>query len=447
MIIRPESARFAAAERIVRRLQEAGHQALLAGGCVRDLLLRHEPNDYDVATSARPVEVAEMFPGCKPVGAQFGVILVVVDHMSYDVATFRTEDGYSDGRRPDRVQFCGIEEDARRRDFTINAIYWDPIGGSLVDPTGGREDLSIGLVRAIGDAESRMREDHLRMLRAVRFAARFGFQVDPETERAIRLLAPLLSRVSAERICEELRMILTDRDPAAALRKMDELGLLAVLFPELEDAKGCEQPENFHPEGNVFVHSLLTVEKLGPSPEFVLALAALLHDVGKPPASRIAGPKRFPEHERIGREMTGQICRRLRLSRAETGLVCWLVHRHMYFHNARDMKDSTLKRLFAEPGFDQLCALVRADALASWGHLDHVDYVLERRQRMQPEEIVPPRLVTGHDLIERGYQPGPAFGRVLKEVWEMQLEGKLSRREEALAAAEEAARRLDVPRS
>ena len=431
----------------MRRLREAGHEAILAGGCVRDLLLGAKPKDYDVATNATPEQVAALFDDTQPVGARFGVVLVIVEHMAFDVATFRSEDTYSDGRRPDHVEYCGIEQDARRRDFTINAMYWDPVEDRLLDPVGGRKDLAEGVLRAVGDPASRFREDHLRILRAVRFAARFDFRMDPDTARALSTLAPLVEGVSGERIQQELRAILTDRDPARALRMMDEMGLLFVVFPELAEAKGCEQPKNYHPEGDVFVHTILTVEKLGAYPEFVLAMAALLHDVGKPAAARNGAEGcAFPEHERLGREMAGDICRRLRVSREETDRICWLVHRHMYFRHARQMKDSTLKSLFSEPGFDQLCALVRADALASWGNLADVEYVLERRRDMPPEQVAPPALITGHDLIDRGYEPGPAFRLILNEVREQQLNGEIVDKQDALAVAERTARDLNAPR-
>jgi poly(A) polymerase len=408
---------------------------------VRDLLRGEPPQDYDVATSARPDEVQALFERTRDVGRQFGVCLVILDGESYEVTTLRGEGAYSDGRHPDAVAFSGPEQDARRRDFTVNGMFWDPVREEVLDYVGGREDLAARLIRAIGDPCERFREDHLRLLRAVRFAARLGFAVEERTRDAARELAGLVSRVSAERLQEELRLILTDRDPAAALRLMDELGMLLELFPELADCKGCEQPENYHPEGDVFVHTILTVEKLGPQPDFQLALAALLHDVGKPEASRIAGPKRFPEHTRIGRDMAYEVCRRLRLSNDETERVCWLVDRHLYFRDAQKMRRSTLKRLFAEPGFDQLAEMHRADSLASWGNLESYRYVMEVRRSTPPEEAEPPPLITGHDLIEMGYAPGPTFARVLTAVRDAQLEGQVSTAEEAQALA----RRLAGP--
>jgi poly(A) polymerase len=440
MIEKPTDKLYRGAERIVMRLREAGHEALLAGGCVRDLLRGEEPRDYDVATSAMPAQVEDLFASTRPVGRQFGVCLVVMDGHAYQVATFRAESGYSDGRHPDAVSFAEARQDAERRDFTINGMFWDPLEGRVLDFVGGREDLQRRAVRAIGDPPERFREDHLRLLRAVRFAARLGFELEPETRRAIEDLAPLAVQVSAERLQEELRIILTDRDPAGALRLMDELGMLLVIFPELRDTKGCEQPENYHPEGDVFVHTILTVEKLGPHPGFALALAALLHDIGKPEAARRAGPKQFPEHCPIGRDMAYEICRRLRLPREETERICWLINRHLYFKDARRMKDSTLKRLFAEPGFGQLAELHRADALASWGNLDDYEYVMERRRTMPPEEAEPEPLINGHDLIEMGYQPGPLFGEVLEKVRDAQLDGEVETADEARALARRLAR-------
>ncbi len=426
----------------MRRLRSGGHQALLAGGCVRDLLRGEVPRDYDVATSARPGQVEELFEETRAVGKQFGVCLVILDGSPYEVATFRRDWGYSDGRHPDGVTFCEPEQDAMRRDFTINGMFWDPLEDTLLDFVGGRADLERRLVRAIGDPVTRFQEDRLRLLRAARFAARLEFAIEEKTRQAIRSLAHLCADVSPERLQEELRIILTDRDPAGALRLMDELGMLFVLFPELVETKGCEQPENYHPEGDVFVHTILTVEKLGPHPDFELAMAALLHDIGKPQASRQGGPKCFPEHCEIGRQMTWQVCRRLRLSNDETERICWLVERHLYFKDAPNMKESTLKRLFAEPGFEQLAELHRADALGSWGRLDGYEYVMDRWRNMPPEVAQPPPLITGDDLIEMGYEPGPLFGKVLDRVREAQLDGLISTAEQARELARTTADQL-----
>jgi tRNA nucleotidyltransferase/poly(A) polymerase len=446
MVRKPTSDKYRSAERIVSRLQEAGHDALLAGGYVRDLLMGQEPKDYDVATSAAPDEVARLFPHTKPVGTEFGVTLVIEHGEAFEVATFRTESGYADGRHPDTVAFSSLEEDAQRRDFTINGMYWNPASDEVVDTVGGRQDIEARLVRAIGDPAERFGEDHLRILRAIRFAARLGFDIEQQTYLALKQCAHLAERLVPERLQQELRIILTDRDPALALRMMDEVGVLTRVLPELEDARGCEQPENYHPEGDVFVHTLLTVEKLGPHPDFELAMAALLHDVGKPEASRRSEPKRFPEHCQIGARLTRDISRRLRLPNAETIRICWLVERHMYFKDAHNMRDSTLKRLFAEPGFDQLAEIHRADALASWGNLESYEYVMARRRGMAPEEVAPPALINGHDLIAMGYQPGPTFGEVLSQVRDAQLDGEVATPDEARGLARRLAERLGVGR-
>ncbi len=443
MLQTPTDPHYGGAERVVRRLQRAGHQAVLAGGCVRDLLREEVPQDYDIATSARPPQVEAIFEQSETVGRRFGVCQVHLDGCLYEVATFRREWGYSDGRHPDSVEFCDAEEDARRRDFTVNAMFYDPVTQELTDYVGGQADLKAGLIRAVGEPEDRFREDHLRLVRAVRFAVRLGFEIEPVTRRAIERLAPLTVEVSAERLREELRLILTGPRPAGALRLMDSLGMLRHVFPELEEGKGCQQPPNYHPEGDVFVHSLLTLEKLPEGSGFELALAALFHDVGKPRAARNAQDAMFfPDHWDVGARMAEGVCRRLRLSRHETERVCWLVRRHMYFMDAPRMRESTLKRLFAEPGFGQLAELHRADALASWGNLDNYNYVLERRRNMPPEVAQPPRLVTGRDLIAMGYAPGPLFGEVLEAVRDAQLEGEVTTREEALALAERTATAL-----
>ncbi len=428
---KPEDSDYLLAERLVRELQGAGHRALLAGGCVRDMLRGERPSDYDIATDASPEQVKALFVEVNEVGKQFGVCRVRADGLWFEVATFRREWGYSDGRHPDGVAFCGPEEDAARRDFTVNAMFYDPVRDDLLDHFGGVADLRAGILRAVGDAEERFREDHLRLLRAVRFAARLEFRIEARTREAIRSLAHTVANVAPERLQQELRIILTDRAPADPLRLMDDLGMLCVIFPEFSDMKGCEQPANYHPEGDVFVHTILTVEKLGPHPDFETAMAALLHDVGKPEASKESEEMAFPEHSRIGSEMARSICERLRISNAETDRICWLVDRHLYFKDAPNMRESTLKKLFAEPGFEQLAAIHRADALASWGNLETYNYVMKRREEMPEEEAKPPRLVTGYDLIEMGYEPGPMFSDVLEQVRDAQLEGNVADRPDA----------------
>lgn len=437
---KPRSTAWEAAHRVVLRLTESGYRALLAGGCVRDMLLGTEPKDYDVATDARPDDVDRLFERVRHVGRSFGVSLVMDGDQCTEVATFRRESGYRDGRRPDFVEFCGPEEDAHRRDFTINALFWDPIADEILDYVEGCADLEARLLRTVGDARERFTEDHLRLLRAVRFAARLSLDIETDTRRAIVELADLVTNVSAERIQQELRAILTDRAPAEGLRLMDELGLLRYVLPEVDAMHGCEQPPNYHPEGDVFVHSMLAVEKLGPYPDFCTALATLLHDVGKPLVVREEGDSAyFRNHDTLGRDLARRICERLRLPNAETERIAWLVGRHHYFMNAEHMRDSTFKKLFAEPGFEQLAAVHRADALASWGCLRDYELVMEKRESIAPEEVTPDALVTGTDLIAMGYSPSPMFSRVLDAVRDAQLDAEVTTREEALALARELA--------
>jgi poly(A) polymerase len=439
---RPESRECQAAEQIVRRLDQAGHRALMAGGCVRDLLMQREPKDYDVATGARPEQVQELFERVRLVGQSFGVCLVQRGDEWIEVATFRRESDYRDGRRPENVEFCGEKEDATRRDFTINAMFWDPLADEVIDHVGGRDDLQQRVLRAVGEPVERFREDHLRLLRAVRFASRLDLRIERATREAVMELADLVDRVATERVLQELRVMLTDEHPAEALRLMDELGLLRYILPEVDAMHGCEQPENYHPEGDVFVHTMLAVEQLGPNPDFELAMATLLHDVGKPVTVRETGEAmNFRGHDKIGRDLARRICERLRMPSAEAERVSWLVGRHHYFMNAEHMRESTFKKLFAEPGFEQLAALHRADALASWGCLEDYELVMERREELpgEPADLLPEPLVTGHDLIEMGFDPGPMFGRVLEEVRDAQLDEEVTSREEALALAHELA--------
>lgn len=437
----PEARRAA---EVIARIRAAGHQALLVGGCVRDSLLGLAPREYDIATSARPDEIEALFPKTFAVGRAFGVIKVVHAKFVFEVATFRSDLSYTDGRHPDAVRFSDRRGDAERRDFTLNALYYDAESCEVIDDVGGLADLDAGTLRAIGDPAVRFAEDYLRMMRAVRFAARYDLRIDPPTAEAVRRLADRITLVSAERIQDELRKILTDRAPALGLRLLDDLRLLGVLFPETADMKLCEQPKNYHPEGDVFVHSILTVEKLGPHPPFELALAALLHDVGKPEASRRTEKFKFAGHERIGEDQAGAVCRRLRMSNDETERVTWLVRRHMYFKDAKRMKQSKLKRLIAHPDFDMLAELHRADAMASWGVLDDYDFVMDFRRGLKKEDVRPPRLVTGRDLLERGYQAGPAFKTILDAVEDAQLDGTITTREEALQLADRLAGELGL---
>jgi len=490
----PTSRQFDAALRIVAQLRAAGHEAYLAGGCVRDLLLGREPKDYDVATSATPDVVLKMFPRTFAVGARFGVVLVatcggvggVFDAESgssenslcdvveaklappqvvTEVATFRSDGAYTDGRHPDGVRYTtSAEEDVRRRDFTINGMLLDPLKGtgfspyinsanttralapeecfsgssiqllraSVIDHVGGLADLEAGVVRAIGRPELRFEEDHLRMLRGVRFAARFGFELEAGTKLAIRSLASKIAAVSRERARDELTKMLTEGHARRAFELLDATGLLAEVLPEIARMKGVEQPPQFHPEGDVWRHTLLVLGQLQEGCPLTLAWGALLHDVGKPPTFRRAERIRFDGHVEVGVAMAAEICRRFRFSNDEMRQTLALVENHMRFMDARRMKASTLKRFFRLENFPEHLELHRMDCLASHGNLDNWEFVRERYEAI-PEEAVRPRpLITGRELIAAGYKPGRRFQEMLRAVEDAQLEGTITTPAEAL---------------
>jgi len=436
------------ASSIVRTLREHEHKAYLVGGCVRDLLLGREPADYDVATSATPLQVMEIFPETFAVGAQFGVVLVppakdVASNVSandsdrgglVEVATFRSDIGYSDGRHPDEVRFSqDPREDVARRDFTINGMLLDPLTDEVLDFVGGRRDLENKMLRAIGDPERRFAEDKLRMLRAVRFAARFGYSIEPSTWAAIQKLAPEIHVVSRERARDELTKMLTEGPARDAFLLLDASGLLREILPEISAMKGVAQPPQFHPEGDVFVHTLLLLENLPRPCPAALAWGALLHDVGKPATFRVAPDRiRFDGHVDVGVKMAEEICRRLRLSGDDTQQVSALVDHHMRFGQAMRMSESTLKKFLRMPHFEQHLALHRADCLASHGGLDSYQFIQKKLSEIPPEKMRPPRLVSGEDLISAGYSPGPQFRKILDAVENAQLEGDLTSRQAAM---------------
>jgi len=444
----PETKRRAA--EIVSTLRKQGHQAYLAGGCVRDLLLSRKPADYDVATDATPQQVMQIFPQTYAVGEQFGVVLVPQSEASgatgvparpserseraVEVATFRSDAGYSDGRHPDEVRFTkDPREDVQRRDFTINGMMLDPTTNEVLDFVGGRDDLKAGIIRAIGDPERRFTEDKLRMLRAVRFAARFDYKIDPATRAAIQRLAPKIQQVSCERVREELTKMLTEGQARRAFELLDTSGLLREVLPEIAAMKGVEQPPQYHPEGDVFVHTLLLLEKLPAGASKTLAWGALLHDVGKPPTFRMAPDRiRFDGHVEVGVKMAAEILRRLRFSNHETDLILALVDNHMRFGAVQRMKQSTLKKFLRLPAFEEHLELHRIDCLSSHGQLDAYEYTQEQLRSLPPEAIRPAPLITGRDLIEAGYEPGPRFKQVLTAVEDGQLEGRLTSREAAM---------------
>jgi poly(A) polymerase len=426
----------ALAVEIIRYLHENGHQAFLVGGCVRDRLMGNIPQDYDVATDALPDQITTYFPQSERVGAQFGVVLVRgKEGAQVEVATFRSDGLYTDGRRPDRVEFeTDPRQDVLRRDFTINALLENPIDGEVIDFVGGGQDLAKGIVRAIGDPERRFREDHLRMLRAVRFAARLEFTIDPLTMAAIRKLALQVRSVSAERIRDELVRILTEGHPRRGVELLDESGLLEIVLPEVKRLQGVEQPPEYHPEGDVWTHTLTMLDMLD-RPSRTLALGVLLHDIGKPATFRVAERIRFDGHVEAGVEIACRILERLKFSRAETEQVLALIDNHMKFKDVLQMRKSTLKRFMRLPCFDEHLELHRIDCLASHGNLDNWEFVKERLEETPQEDLHPARLLTGRDLIAAGFRPGPKFGRALEEVETAQLEGQITTREQALALA------------
>lgn len=424
------------ATQIIQILRGHGHQAFLVGGCVRDRLLGLTPKDYDVSTDATPDQLCRYFPRAQTVGAHFGVVLVNDGKGQHvEVATFRSEGAYTDGRRPDQVQFeTDPALDAQRRDFTANGLMEDPLSGKVLDYVGGESDLRNRILRAIGDPPRRFEEDHLRMLRAVRFAARFRFAIHPDTLQAIRKLASRITDISAERIREELVRILTEGEARNGLELLDETGLLQHVLPEVKAFQGVAQPPEFHPEGDVWTHILLMLESLEhPSP--TLAFGVLLHDVGKPPTFRIADRIRFDRHAEVGTSMAREILTRLKFPNQQTEQIASLVANHMKFKDVRQMRTSTLKRFLRLPDFQEHLELHRLDCLASNGRTDSYNYVREKQEEFRHEELRPERLLTGNDLISAGYSPGPLFSQVLEQVETAQLEGEICTREEALKLA------------
>jgi poly(A) polymerase len=419
-------------------LRKEGQKAFLVGGCVRDLLLQREPTDYDVATDARPERVLQLFPGSLAVGARFGVALVVEKDAKVEVATFRRDVGYSDGRHPDEVVYTSsAKQDVRRRDFTINGLLMRHNTGEVLDYVGGQEDLRAELIRAIGDAERRFSEDKLRMLRAVRFAARFGYSIEPKTFAAIQLHASEIDSVSAERIREELSKLLTEGAARRGFELLDETGLLAQVLPEISALKGVPQPPEYHSEGDVWVHTLLMLEGLPAGSSCTLAWGVLLHDVGKPatfrPSSVTGDRIRFDGHVDVGVRMVSEICERLKFSNDVRQQVQALVANHMKFKDVAQMRASTLKRFVRQPHFEEHLALHRLDCLASNNRLDAYEMVRDFLKETPPEHVKPPRLLTGDDLSEMGYVPGPEFQTILRALEDAQLEGAIATREQARA--------------
>ncbi len=422
------------AREIVERLRENGHIAYFAGGCVRDIVRGETPKDFDVATDAKPETVQKLFPRTYAVGAHFGVILVMENRFQFEVATFRSDDAYVDGRHPSAVHFSSREEDAKRRDFTINGMFYDPLAEKVFDFVGGRADIEAKLVRAIGDPAQRFAEDRLRMLRAVRFATVLDYKIDNKTWDALVANAVSINQISAERIREELVRIFLSPKRTRGWDLLDSSGLMRAVLPEIDAMKGCEQPEQFHPEGDVFQHTRLMLQFLPEKVSVPLVFSVLLHDVAKPRTATVdeTGRIRFNAHDRIGAVMTEEIMRRLRFSGAEIDATVEMVRQHMVFKDVPKMRVAKLKRFMARPTFDEELELHRVDCEGSHRMLDNYEFLLRKREEFANEPIIPPPLVRGDDLIALGLKPGQKFGEILEAVETRQLEGTLRTREEAL---------------
>lgn len=425
----------AEATEIVRTLREAGHIAYFAGGCVRDRLLGKEPVDFDIATDATPERVQEIFPRTVPVGAQFGVVLVLSQGGEYQVATFRADGAYIDGRHPEGVVFTTAEGDASRRDFTINGLFYDPIARQVLDYVGGEADLQRCLLRAIGEPRKRLEEDRLRILRGVRFGATLDFEIEEATWEAIREYAPRIHDVSAERIREELVKIFLSPRRVAGFDLLDTSGLLSELLPEVTAMKGCDQPPEFHPEGDVFVHTRIMLDMLPETVSLPLVFGVLFHDIGKVPTRLVdpTGRIRFNGHETVSARMTDAIMRRLKFSNDEIEATIEIVQHHMAFKDVQNMRVARLKRFMARPTFPDELELHRVDCQSSHGMLDNYYFLQAKEEEFASEPLIPKPLINGRDLIDLGWTPGPVFKQVLEAVETLQLEGQLTSREDALA--------------
>jgi len=424
------------AEEIVSRLKQSGYEAYFVGGCVRDFIRGVIPGDYDIVTSARPEQVTALFNHTVAIGAKFGVVAVIVEHHPYEVATFRSDDVYEDGRRPTQVYFSSAKEDVFRRDFTVNGLLMDPETDEIVDYVDGRADIEKKIIRAIGDPESRFNEDFLRMLRAVRFAANLGFAVDPATQKAIERNAAKIKQISAERVQEELGKILTRGGARRGFELMIDTGILREILPEIDKLRGVEQPPRFHPEGDVWQHTLMMLERLPEDREtsenLCLAWGALLHDVGKAVTrSEDENGVHFYGHVKQGEEFADDIMQRLKFSRAQRETVLNLIHCHMVFMNVQKMRPGRLKRFLRMPDFNLHLELHRLDCLASHGMLDNYEFCRDQLQHLAQDDLHPPRLITGDDLIALGFTPGKMIGEILRNLEDEQLEGRITTQEEA----------------
>ncbi len=419
------------AEEIVKTLSDAGFKTCWAGGCVRDMVMGLEPQDYDIATEARPDQVMKLFKKTIPVGARFGVVKVLYDEFEFEVATFRSDGKYIDGRHPEEVHFSSEKEDAFRRDFTINGMFYDPVQGKIIDYVNGQVDIKNNIIRTINNPKDRFSEDRLRLIRAVRFAARFQYEIETNTYNAIKELAGTILQISAERIRDELLKMITGLYPAESIMLLDKVGLLEVILPEVVAMKGVKQPEEFHPEGDVWEHTMIMLRKMSnPSPS--LAMGVLFHDVGKPSTFTIEDRIRFNNHCEVGARMTEEIGERLRLSNKQVENISELVLHHLRFKDVQKMRESKLKRFLRLPNFADHLELHRLDCLASHGNLINWEFCKQKLSELKPEEIKPKPLINGHDLIAIGYKAGPAFREILTAVEDALLEGQIKTHDNAV---------------
>jgi len=421
-----------AANSIVETLVDAGHKALFAGGCVRDLIMNRTPKDYDIATSATPEEVESLFNKTISVGKQFGVMIVVLENHQFEVATFRTEKNYRDGRHPTEVSFATPEEDAGRRDFTVNGLFYDPTQNKVNDYVEGQSDILKKIIRTIGKAEDRFKEDYLRILRAIRFAANLDFTIEDKTFRSIKKLKSLIQKVSKERVRDELIKMFTRPGAGRGLDLLSESGLLKEILPEVETMKGVKQPEEFHPEGDVYTHTRLMMDQLN-NPSVILAFSTLLHDIGKPPTFSKKGKRiHFYNHCKVGGDITRSMLTGLRFSNQEIDDIILCVENHMRFADVKKMRVGKLKQLIASSTFEVELELHRIDCLASHGMLDNYNFLKEKQIEFEKEKLKPKRLISGNDLIELGMKPGPKMKKILEDVYLVQLEEKINTKEEAI---------------
>ncbi|HOK39667.1 MAG TPA: CCA tRNA nucleotidyltransferase [bacterium] len=427
-----QNKKYILAVKIIKKLQKKGFEAYFAGGCVRDFLLKKKFKDIDIATNATPDDVKKIFKKTIEVGKQFGVVKLIYYGNEYEITTFRKDINYFDGRHPEKIEFCGIEEDAKRRDFTINALYYDVNKNKVLDFVNGVADLKNKIIRAVGAPDERFQEDKLRIIRAIRFAIRLNFKIEKKTYQSIKKFANKIREVSFERIREELKLILTNKGADEAIRLISKTGILKEILPEVENLKGVKQPEEFHPEGDVFEHTLLMLKYMK-KPTFTLAMGALLHDIGKPVTFKIEDRIRFNEHECVGAEIAEKICERFKLSNKEKEQIVSLVREHMKFMFVKEMRLAKLKRLLNMENFSEHLELHRLDCLASHKNLENYHFCKKKLKEFANEiNIKKIRLITGDDLISLGFKPSPIFKTILNEIEDLTLEKKLTTKEEAI---------------